>query len=341
MAGAFARPAAYAPIPQGSIYAQPAPQIYAPQTLAPPPPATKRGAARVAPPPQPALAAAPGMYGAASGYGMAGMAGYYGAPQAGGVIYAPAPGAMMQPSPYAAPAYAAYPQAQPVVVPQPAPVAAEPRRAAPAPRHRRVEVVARPVQTRPVQTRAIETRPTRGASGGGAACSLGPSGTAAELSPQRAVAAGWCLVNAKRPAEAAIAFDRAASAGGKVGEEAAYGKSLAMIQSNDPKAAAMAASEGGVRGSRRESIGQMALEQRIFQAYDAGDYSGTLRLLRQRSAHAPETRDLTLMRGWANYQLGDLDEAGRIFQMLDDQLSTKQSRSGVAAIYNKRTRSAY
>lgn len=333
MAGAFARPAAYAPLPQGSIYAQPAPQIYAPQTLAPPPaPAKKRAAARAAPQPQPALAPAPGMVG---------MAGYYGAPQTGGMIYAPAPSATMQPSPYAAPAYVAYPQAQPVVVPQPqaaapAPVAAEPRRVAPAPRHRRSESVARPVEARPVEPRAA-----RVASGGGGACSLGASGTAAELSPQRAVAAGWCLVNAKRPAEAAIAFDRAASAGGKVGEEAAYGKSLAMIQSNDPKAAATAAAEGGVRGSRRESIGQMALEQRIFQAYDSGDYSGTLRLLRQRSAHAPETRDLTLMRGWANYQLGDLDEAGRIFQMLDDQLSTKQSRSGVAAIYNKRTRSAY
>jgi tetratricopeptide (TPR) repeat protein len=372
MAGA-ARMAIYGQAGVSAIYAPPAPQIYAPQQIAPqqiaPAPEPRRRARRAAPQPmvaQPVIAqpamAAPMIAPPAQGYVVPVM------PATGGAFYGPPPPTSLRmtaaPAVHA-PGYAAQLQpvmpqqimpqqmmpqpamAQPVMphfapappqqvvasyAPAPAPrqevvVAPAPRRVAP--RHRRVEVIA-----------AAPAARYRGGSGGGS-CSLGASGTAAEMSPQRAVASGWCLVNARRPAEAAIAFDRAIAAGGKTAEEAAYGKSIALIQSNDPKAAAAAAAEGGVRGKRRDDIGKMATEQRVYQSYDSGDYRGALRLLRQRQSYAAETRDLTLMRGWSHYQLGDLDEAKRIFRMLDDQMSTKQSRSGLAAVENKQTRMAY
>jgi tetratricopeptide (TPR) repeat protein len=374
--GGFAgpRPVEYGQYGQSgvnAIYAAPAPQIYAPQQAAPAPqpaPTTRRGRRaalkaaqaqaqaqpmRVMVQPAPPMMVQPGLV----------------MPQTGGVYYAPPPPTTLRGAPgmvtpaMAAPAqpvaYApGYAQPQQVVVGGYAPgylqqpmqvqtqqLQAQPQPQPPAPRRRvetveRREVVRQEVVRQVVSAPAPTAEPSSAGTGGGA-CSLGPSGTAAELSPQRAVAAGWCLVNARRPAEATIAFDRAIAAGGKTGQDAAYGKSIAMIQSNDPKAAAAAAAGGGVSGKRRDDIGKMALEQRIFQTYDAGDYTGALRLLRQRAAFAPETRDLTLMRAWSNYQMGDLDEAKRLFKMLDDQMSTKQSRSGLAAIDEKRTRMQY
>lgn len=218
------------------------------------------------------------------------------------------------------PAVAAY-------APQPAPERVEPRPASRPPRA---------VRRRP----AAEAEVARSAgSARGCSASLGASGTAREFSPAQAVANGWCLLNLKRPAEAAIAFERGMGAPGRTGDDAAYGKSLALLQTNQPRAAASAAGEGRLAGRRRQEIGVMALEQRVFSSYDRGDYAGALSLLRQRAPHATETRDLTLMRGWSMFQLGKLDEAERIFRALDAQTSTKESRSGLAAVESRRTRS--
>jgi tetratricopeptide (TPR) repeat protein len=328
--------------------AAPAPVVYpAPQAapaMAPPvmtaPVLTPVGQGYYAPP-SPAASVQP--YAAPTGqpspYGLAAVSTPYapGAPQA--PYMAPAPVPVV-----GAPWYGAQPIAAPqpfgAQQPSPAQVAAyapRPERT-PAPRAmapRRSVHAARPASLPPSPPPA----PRRAAGGG--ACSLGASGTAAELSPAQATANGWCLLNAKRPSEAAIAFDRGAEGSGRVAEDAVYGKSLALLQTNDARGAADAAAEGRLSGGRRKEIGVMALEQRIFQSYDKGDYQGALSLLRKRSGHAPETRDLTLMRGWSSYQLGDLDEAERIFRTLDRQMSTKQSRSGLAAVENKRTRTAY
>jgi tetratricopeptide (TPR) repeat protein len=249
--------------------------------------------------------------GATQAYASAPYAAHPSAAQPYGV-QAGAPQAALQP----APAQAAPATVQPTTV--------RPTRRAAAPRHRRVDA------------------PSRSSGGSHAgACSLGASGTGADLSPRAALSTGWCLVNAKRPSEAALAFDRAMAAGGKTAEDAAYGKSIAKLQTNDPQAAARALEQGGVRGGRRQEVGVVALEQRVYKAYDAGDYHAALRLLRERSAYAAESRDLTLMRGWSHYQLGQVDEAGRLFKLLDAQMSTKQSRSGLAAVENQRTRMAY
>ncbi|MBL8590122.1 MAG: hypothetical protein JNK46_16430, partial [Methylobacteriaceae bacterium] len=172
----------------------------------------------------------------------------------------------------------------------------------------------------------------------GCRASLGASGAAAEFTPSQAVAAGWCLLNAGRPAEAGIAFDRALGAPGRVGADAAYGKSLALLQANDPKVAAAVASQAPLSAQRRGEIGVMALEQRVYDAYNKSDYVGALGLLRQRGGFAVESRDLTLIRAWSLYQLGKIDDAERLFRTLDAQMSTKETRSGLSAIETKRQR---
>ena len=174
------------------------------------------------------------------------------------------------------------------------------------------------------------SRPSRAlpASASGGACSGGAGSAAAALT------LGWCLMQADRPQEAALAFDRAMAGSGKTREDAAYGKSLAHLRTNLTNSAVEAANSAPMTRQHRNEIGVAVLSQRAQGAYNQGSYDDALAALDQRMAHAPESRDLSLMRGWSLYHLGRKDEAERLFQALDKQTSTKESRQGIGAIYS-------
>ena len=141
-------------------------------------------------------------------------------------------------------------------------------------------------------------------------------------------------MQADRPQEAALAFDRAMAGSGKTREDAAYGKSLAHLRTNLTNSAVEAANSAPMTRQHRNEIGVAVLSQRAQGSYDQGSYDDALAALDQRMAHAPESRDLSLMRGWSLYHLGRKDEAERLFQALDKQTSTKESRQGIGAIYS-------
>ena len=223
-------------------------------------------------------------------------------------------GAYVPASAYA-PAPANAPQ-QPVYAQQPE--APEPL-AVPANRPARVNhrAIARPQATR--------AAPVAVASGSG--CGAGGSSAKAALDQ------GWCLLNAQRPQEAALLFDRAITAGlGKVREDAAYGKSLAELRSNLTDSAVQAANSASLSPQRRNEIGVAVLAQRAQGFYNQGDYRSALTALDQRMAHAAETRDLSMMRGWILFHLDKIEEAERLFTALDRQTTTKESRQGLGAV---------
>jgi tetratricopeptide (TPR) repeat protein len=142
---------------------------------------------------------------------------------------------------------------------------------------------------------------------------------------------GWCLTALNRPAEAAIAFASARGSGADRGD-AAYGQALAELSSGHSEAAVAAASAVPLSAQRRNEIGIAALAQRAVSAFNSGRYEEAVRLLDRRRAYAPESRDLMMLRGWSFYHTGRVDEARAIFAVLDQQLSTRESQTGLAAV---------
>ncbi|MBV8564892.1 MAG: cellulose synthase [Methylobacteriaceae bacterium] len=136
----------------------------------------------------------------------------------------------------------------------------------------------------------------------------------ASLPADLALARGWCLMQLNRPAEAAVAFDRAlASAASRTREDAAYGLSLANLRLGLTSRAAVAATEAPMSGSRVTELNAAILAQRATSAFDAGRYVEALLALDQRSRVASEPLDLMTMRGWSYYHLGRWSDAQQVF----------------------------
>ena len=152
-----------------------------------------------------------------------------------------------------------------------------------------------------------------------------PAGSAAD-----ALATGWCLMDAKRNEEAALAFDAARRvADGKAAAEAAYGQSLAYLRSGRTEDAARIA--GALSQDRREEIGRIVLAQQAIARFERQDWRATLDTLDRRRAHVAEPRDLMTMRAWALYHLGHRAESHEVFGLLDAQMSTAETRAGLVA----------
>jgi hypothetical protein len=93
-----------------------------------------------------------------------------------------------------------------------------------------------------------------------------------------------------------------------------------------------AAAEGNLSTERRNEIGTAVLGQQAADLFRQGRYQEVLAVLDRRSAFASETRKLGILRGWSLYHLKRLQDARRQFAMLDQQLSTSESRSGLGAV---------
>jgi tetratricopeptide (TPR) repeat protein len=152
------------------------------------------------------------------------------------------------------------------------------------------------------------------------------------LSPPRSLTKGWCLMGANRQREAVSAFDAALSGTGKTRDDAAYGKSLALLRSGLSGEAVAAASAGSLSSERRNEIGTAVLGQQASDLFRQNRYQEVLAVLDRRAAFAAEPRRLGVLRGWSLYHLSRLADAKRQFTTLDQQLSTRESRSGLGAV---------
>ncbi|MGL4406071.1 MAG: hypothetical protein ACRCT6_09945, partial [Notoacmeibacter sp.] len=61
------------------------------------------------------------------------------------------------------------------------------------------------------------------------------------------------------------------------------------------------------------------------------DYQSTLYALDERKKRTNEGRDIMMMRAWSLYHIGYKREANALMKAIDRQLSTADSRRGVAA----------
>jgi hypothetical protein len=149
------------------------------------------------------------------------------------------------------------------------------------------------------------------------------------LDSRSALQKGWCLMGLDRPQEAALAFTQARGTAATA-EDAAYGEALARLRNGQSSEAAMAANGAALAPQKRNEIGVAVLAQRAAAAFDAGQYRSTLEILNQRRLYVGEPRDLSVLRGWSLYHLGYREDAQKVFGTLDAQLSTKDTRTGLA-----------
>lgn len=149
-----------------------------------------------------------------------------------------------------------------------------------------------------------------------------------------ALARGWCLMELKRPVEAAMAFEVAYSTtyDAKRISDAAYGETLAKAASNLTSEAAVAATKSPQPRTRRAEVAREIMTQRALAAYRDGKYADAIMALDERSRLAPEQRDLMLLRGYAHYNLGQWNAAEQIFEAVDKSASTPDSRSALNVI---------
>ncbi|WP_245515994.1 hypothetical protein [Ancylobacter aquaticus] len=140
---------------------------------------------------------------------------------------------------------------------------------------------------------------------------------AGRISPEAAVARGWCLLDLDRPREAINAFDLGIGNGaGRTAEDAAYGKSLAYLRLGLTNQAQLAAVETAQPPARAVELSVDLLTQRAIAAYRDARYVEAILALDERNRLAPEEQDLMMIRAWSYFKLRDFASAGRIFKAL-------------------------
>jgi tetratricopeptide (TPR) repeat protein len=134
------------------------------------------------------------------------------------------------------------------------------------------------------------------------------------LSPERALARGWCLMDHNRPVEAAAAFAVAAQSPlPRTRADAAYGETLADLRSEVTDRAAVSAAQAPQSEKRSVEMTIALLAQQATAAYTDGRYAETIILLNERTRYTPETNDLLVLKGFSYMKLGQLADAKRIF----------------------------
>lgn len=214
------------------------------------------------------------------------------------------------------------------MVPAPEPVERAPRRAT------RIEAAPQSSYEDNIPAAVVARRPAPGRPRSGS-CGTGTSGAAA-------LQRGWCLLNLKRPAAAAEAFDAAQRSGNaQIAADAAAGKAYAKLQQGLTAEASAAAASAALPPARRKELQTLLLSERLYAQFDAKDFNGALITLGERARYASESTDLMLMRGWSYFNLGRYDDAVQVFQALYRANGSPQAMSGLTAIRDITQRNRY
>jgi tetratricopeptide (TPR) repeat protein len=161
-----------------------------------------------------------------------------------------------------------------------------------------------PVRSQPRRAKRDRVRPS------GCRTTDDPEG----LSPQAALARGWCLMEVNRPIEAAKAFEVALRGNGRTKGDAAYGQSLAYLRAGLNDMAAVSATKAPLNSSRSIELRAALLASRATSASQNGRYVETLLALDERDSIVPEQTDLMVLRGYAYLGLSRFGDAERVFR---------------------------
>lgn len=158
----------------------------------------------------------------------------------------------------------------------------------------------------------------------------------ATMNPRAALARGWCLMDAKRPIEAVEAFEAAlASDSPSIRREAAWGQSLAYLNSDLTDQAAVAAAKAPQTDRRKVELEAAILSQRAASFFEQKRYNETLLALDQRARIAAERRDMMILRGYSYLHLRRFDDALQVFEALA-ATGDREGVRGIAAVKSTR-----
>ena len=145
---------------------------------------------------------------------------------------------------------------------------------------------------------------------------------------------GWCAYNLDRPMEAVSAF-RSAMAGrlnSTQRRDAAYGIALAYLKMNMPEEAARISAGTDFTQKQRVDIERQILDQRGVLAYNKRQYKQAIQYFDALEQVAGGIRrDLAILRAYAYLNSGNRNRAREEFRRLNSQMSTRESRAGLAA----------
>ncbi len=150
-----------------------------------------------------------------------------------------------------------------------------------------------------------------------------------QLSPDAAQIGGWCYLGLSRLSEARASFAMGLNANGQIRVDAAYGTALTLLRGRltDDAEAILAAYPLGAERDRE--IRAEIYFQRARASFDQKQYQNTLDALNARASLVAEPADLSQLRGWAYYHLGNKTMAKQVFQRLNDHLSDAGVRRGL------------
>ncbi|WP_156418291.1 hypothetical protein [Aureimonas sp. D3] len=158
------------------------------------------------------------------------------------------------------------------------------------------------------------------------------------LSPEAAMARGWCLLDLNRPREAAGAFESAARRGeGRTRQDASYGESLAYLRLGVGDRAAIAATRSLQPAARRIELDTAILSARATSAFEAKRPVETLQALDERARIASERLDLMVLRGYAYLELRRWADARQVFSAVA-RTGNREGVRGLAALDQARGR---
>ncbi|WP_426237188.1 bacterial transcriptional activator domain-containing protein [Pararhizobium sp. DWP1-1-3] len=159
-----------------------------------------------------------------------------------------------------------------------------------------------------------------------------------QLSPDAAQIGGWCYLGLGRLAEARAAFADGLAAGGQVQADAAYGTALTLLRGRLTDDAEAIIRAYPLSAARDREIRVEIYFQRARASFDRKQYQKTLDALNARASLVAEPADLSQLRGWAYYHLGNKQVAKQVFQRLNDHLSDAGVRAGLVATSQTDTR---
>ncbi|WP_426229029.1 bacterial transcriptional activator domain-containing protein [Pararhizobium sp. DWP3-4] len=159
-----------------------------------------------------------------------------------------------------------------------------------------------------------------------------------QLSPDAAQIGGWCYLGLGRLAEARAAFADGLAAGGQVQADAAYGTALTLLRGRLTDDAEAIIRAYPLSAARDREIRVEIYFQRARASFDRKQYQKTLDALNARASLVAEPADLSQLRGWAYYHLGNKQIAKQVFQRLNDHLSDAGVRAGLVATSQTDTR---
>ena len=148
---------------------------------------------------------------------------------------------------------------------------------------------------------------------------------------------GWCLLGMNRPSEAQVSFAQVTKLSGQsvlpnAKGDSIYGQVLALMRMGQVDEAMQLAEDGPISASRMRDVQSEALAQRAARAFNRAQYEETLRLIAARSTIARDRRDLLTLRAWSLFHLGHLEESLALFEALDAQYATKDTREAIVVL---------